>query len=453
MLLKLNVRGNLKQLEACRYWLDNETEEIYYGGAKGAGKSFLGVSLIFGDAFIYPGTHYFIARKDLTDLRKFTIPSIHEVLKIWGITENDWKYNGQDNFFQLANGSRVYLLACTHLPSDPLFERFGSMQMTRGMIEEAGEVSEDAKKALWLSIGRWMNEAYGLMKKLLCTMNPKKNWIYRDVYKPFMAKTLRKAVKMVLANVEDNMSVPEDYKRSLRELTGIARQRLFLGNWEYDDSDNALISYDAILDCFNNSHILPTRQMYITADIALEGSDHFTIVVWDGFVQIHIERIAKSAPKEVIIKIEQLKNQYHVPNSQIVYDADGLGTYVGGWVVGAKAFHNGARPVDVQGKPENYKNLKTQCYYRFAKRCTERGYYFKEMGGTDPATGKTLQELCTEEMEQIKSALGDKEGKLQIIAKDEVKANIGRSPDITDSLMMREYFELSPKPKGISRMN
>lgn len=37
--------------------------------------------------------------------------------------------------------------------------------MTRGWIEEAGEVSEDAKKNLWISIGRWKNEIYGLKKK------------------------------------------------------------------------------------------------------------------------------------------------------------------------------------------------------------------------------------------------------------------------------------------------
>ena len=70
---------NQKQLEAVRYWIDNTTEQILYGGAKVGGKSFLGVSLIFGDALIYPQTHYFIARKELNDLRKYTIPTVHEV--------------------------------------------------------------------------------------------------------------------------------------------------------------------------------------------------------------------------------------------------------------------------------------------------------------------------------------------------------------------------------------
>ena len=94
---------------------------------------------------MYPGTHWFIARKSLTNLRKFTIPSIHEVLGIWGLSDKYHRYNGQDNYFTLHNDSRVYLLDAKYLPSDPEFYRFGSMQNTGGWIEEAGEFEEAAK--------------------------------------------------------------------------------------------------------------------------------------------------------------------------------------------------------------------------------------------------------------------------------------------------------------------
>ena len=137
---------NPKQIKAAEYWLDNETEELLYGGAKGGGKSFLGCSLIFGDALIYPETHYFVARGELIDLRKFTIPSIEEVFQKWKLNIGEYaSFNGQDNCYTLYNKSKVFLIACKVIPSDPMFERFGSMQMTRGWIEEAGEVVEAAK--------------------------------------------------------------------------------------------------------------------------------------------------------------------------------------------------------------------------------------------------------------------------------------------------------------------
>ena len=42
----------------------------------------------------------------------------------------------------------------------------------------------------------------------------------------------------------------------------------------------------------------------------------------------------------------------------------------------------------------------------------------------------------------------DKDGRLTIIPKDEVKELIGRSPDEWDSIMMRYYFQLKPKSKA-----
>lgn len=106
MKLVFDTNGNERQKEVARHWLDPNVSEIAYGGSKGSGKSFLGCSLIFGDAFIYPETHYFIARKKLNDLRKFTIPSIYEVFNIWGIKEGYYNFNAQDNFFYFTMDQR-----------------------------------------------------------------------------------------------------------------------------------------------------------------------------------------------------------------------------------------------------------------------------------------------------------------------------------------------------------
>lgn len=173
--LIFDTHGNDKQKAAWRAWLNPDVTDIIYGGAKGTGKSYLGCAAIFSDALTYPGTHYFIARKTGADLTKFTIPSINEVLTDMEVPQSMYKFNGQDNFYTCHNGSRVYLLAAKYLPSDPEYQRFGSMQMTRGWIEEAGEFETDAKRNLQISIGRWKNDLYNLTGKLLQTCNPSKN--------------------------------------------------------------------------------------------------------------------------------------------------------------------------------------------------------------------------------------------------------------------------------------
>ena len=53
----------------------------------------------------------------------------------------------------------------------------------------------------------------------------------------------------------------------------------------------------------------------------------------------------------------------------------------------------------------------------------------------------TQQETITQELEQVKRANVDKDGKLSIVSKDKVKELLGRSPDYADALMMRMYFE------------
>jgi hypothetical protein len=155
------------------------------------------------------------------------------VFKNWGVSQDYYKYNGQDNYYQLYNGSKVFLLEAKYLPSDPQYMRFGSMQMTRGMIEEAGEFEKDAKENLEASIGRWKNDEYGLIGKLLQTCNPSKNYLYKEYYQPNKQGKLEEYKKFVQAFPEDNKMLDKGYLENLnRILSKNAKERLLKGNWE-----------------------------------------------------------------------------------------------------------------------------------------------------------------------------------------------------------------------------
>jgi phage terminase large subunit len=439
MKLRFNTYGNEKQKLVCTYWNDPEVSDIVYGGSKGSGKSYLGCSLIFGDAFTYDGTYYFIARRKLNDIRKFTIPSIYEVFRHWGLDGGYYSYNGQDSYFQLANKSRVYLLDAAHLPSDPLFQRFGSMQMTRGWIEEAGEFEESAKNNLAASIGRWKNGDYGIVGKLLQTCNPSKNYLYREYYRKHKDGGLEKWRRFVQALPEDNKKLPEGYLENLhRTLSPNEKERLLYGNWEYDDDPAALIQYEKILDCFSNSFLTGMGDTFITADIARFGSDTTVVGVWTGFC-VHLYQYSHLSVSEVAAKIKQFQNKYQVPNSRTIADEDGVG---GGVVdiLGCCGFVNNSSPLanPLTKEPENYNNLKSQCYFRLAERINKAGLYI-ECDDVD------IKSQIIQELEQVKQHNMDKDGKRQVLPKDKVKDLIGRSPDFSDTLMMREWFELSPK--------
>jgi len=448
--ISFNVNGNLKQLECVKYWIDKETIDIVYGGSKGSAKSFTGCSLIFGDALIYPETHYFIARKTLTDLRKFTIPSIHEVLNNWGITPNYYKYNGQDNYFELYNKSKVFLIDAKYIPSDPHYTRFGSMQITRGWIEEAGEFEEECKNNLQASIGRWKNDVYNLYPKLLQTCNPAKNYLYRDYYKPFKEVKLEQHRKFIQALPSDNKMLPSDYINNLLKILSPNEiQRLVYGNWEFDSNPYAMFDYNDILNIFTNEFVKPTGEKYLTADIAYEGSDKFVIGVWNGMVLQKIVAIDKIDETLVAKKIHEIRIDNEIPLSNVIYDADGLKMFVrqsaeSGYLAGANQFHNGGTPIKIDGQLENFRNLKTQCYHLLAENVKKNKIYIQ--------CGDFRKQII-EELEQInKLPLAD-DGKIRIEKKDAIKERLGRSPDFADMIMMRLWFELNQVDELVTHWN
>ena len=138
---------------------------------------------------------------------------------------------------------------------------------------------------------------------------------------------------------------------------------------------------------------------------------------------------------DVANKIRLLQSEYSVANSHTICDEDG----VGGGVVDTlkcKGFINNSRPLDVNGESVNYSNLRSQCYFKLAKYINENLIYLNDQ---DVA----IREKVIQELAEIKQKNIDKDLKLSIVAKDDMKRNLGRSTDDSDCLMMRMYFELN----------
>jgi hypothetical protein len=446
--LHFDTHGNEKQLRCVEAWLDPLISHITYGGSKGSAKSYTGCSLIFGDGFIYPGTHYFIARKKLTDLRKHTIPSIHEVFDHWGLTQNYYRFDGRDSFYQLYNKSRVYLIEAKWLPSDPIYQRFGSMQMTRGWVEEAGEFEESAVNNLSASVGRWKNDVYHLAPKLLQTCNPSKNYLYREYYQKAKKAALEPWKAFIQALPLDNKMLPKGYLENLiRSLNKNEKARLIDGNWEYDDDPAILIDYEKALAAFENTFIEPGYKC-ITADLARLGGDRIVIIEWNGF-RGRVRSYKKQGLDETTRLLEAARMRLGCGKEDVLVDEDGLG----GGVVDfykCKGFVNNSSPlaspdappdyVDKSGKPirENYDNLKSQCSFRMADRINKNGVWLE-------VEDEQTKELIVQEMEHVKQKELDSDMKKGVLPKKKVKEELGRSPDFWDAIMQREWFELTPK--------
>ena len=428
-----------KQENAIYYLKDDITKEVLYGGAAGGGKSALGCLWLIEMCQKYEGSRWLMGRSKLKSLKETTLNTFFELSSKLGIS-NQYTYNSQSNVIYWHNGSEILLKDLFLYPSDPNFDSLGSLEITGAFIDECNQIVFKAWQIVTSRCRFKLNE-FGIIPKVLGSCNPSKNWTYQNFYKPDRDNDLVAHRKFIQALPTDNPHLPQSYLDSLLSLDKNSKERLYFGNWEYDDDPATLIDTDAISDYFNANHIKAAGNKYMTIDVARKGKDTTVYRVWHGWKVIYRYSIAKSGLVEVVDKAKQLQKRYEVPLSHVIADEDGVG---GGVVdfLNCKGFVNGSRPLKEQIGNElvvpNYNNLKSQCGYKMAEKIMKR-----ECG--EIVTDNSVVKVVSEEMEQVKQKDIDKDGKISLVSKDVVKQMIGRSPDEWDSIMMRYYFELEPK--------
>lgn len=451
--ITVELRPQPKQYLCYQKLFDEITRFIGFGGGAGGGKTWVGCEWLLMNCYRYPESKWFIARKELKRLMSSTYVTWGKVCKYHKIPQTDWKYNGQYNFIEFVNGtakgSRIDLLDVDFKPSDPMYERFGSLEYTGGWGEEVGEWNFDAFDVLKSRIGRWKNREFNLITpKFLLTFNPTKNWLYRIFYKPWRDGSLPKEYAFIQSLYMDNKFTAKEYGKSLNEISDpVTKARLRDGIWEYEDADTALIEYDAMLDMFNGSAIYST-EMFLTADIARFGSDRSVFTLWRGYDLYKLITKQHQGTDVTAKQIKQLLIDHRIPYSHCVIDEDGIGGGVVDQLGGVKGFINNSSAIKTPSpdptieklKKENYKNLKTQCSYILAEKINTHTLTISAQ-----LKEKDRDQLI-EELGQIRRKITNDVSTLQIVSKEEIKENLGRSPDLADALMMRAYFEVD-KPR------
>ena len=426
----MNIEANFThtQEQAIEYLFDKTTTEILFGGAAGGGKSWVGCSWLILMCLKYPRTRYLMGRSKLDSLKKTTFNTFLEVCETWNLKAGKhYNFNGGSNIVSFYNRSEIILKDLFLYPSDRNFDNLGSLEITGAFIDEANQITEKAKNIV-ASRMRYKLDDFGIIPKLLMTCNPAKNWVYTQYYRPSKEGKQKPHRKFIQSLVDDNEYISKYYKTQLQTLDELSKQRLLFGNWEYDASKDNLIEYDAIINMFSQKGI--QGEKYISCDVARYGSDRTVVMLWQGLHVKKIRTLLKSSVNEVVDVVRQMQQEEQVNLRNIIVDEDGVGGGVKDYLR-CQGFVNNARPI----KGENYQNLKTQCYYKLADLIN------KGQIGID-CEDISIKNNIIEECEQIRMKDADKDNKLQMLPKDMVKDIIGRSPDYSDALAMRMYYEI-----------
>lgn len=300
-----------------------------------------------------------------------------------------------------------------------------------------------------------------------------------------------KSFTFIAGNIYENkLFIKSDpgYLGTLLALQPEEKARLLDGNWKVSLDGLMIALYDKIERIYDN---YPEQSLvakkYITVDAARSGRDFAVIMVWKGWECIYLVVFKLSDAHDITNCIERLRMKFSVTKDNVVVDADGVGdgtVKLGGYV----PFHGGASPIKepeelaiVNGKAVktkrtliNYKNLKTQCYYRLCQKRINPGQIrfswnnetveIYDSGSATPVHStkikvggqfKDVRDLLKEDLRTVKRLETANEGvdKIQMQPKETQKNTLKRSPDFSDTAMIREFLELRGEKKGMHQTN
>lgn len=244
----------------------------------------------------------------------------------------------------------------------------------------------------------------------------------------------------------DNPTLPrEELQKAQEEMdTDTYRQEIMA---EYVDNAGALFHYDALVDVFSNT-VTKDKEKYMIVDIADDGSDKTVFSLWEGLEEYKREEFAHLNTEGIIEKIREYTSTERIPMSHVAVDAIGVGAGVASssLLAGIIGYKSSYAPIKTDQSivqlpnvhyrkdaplTSEYANLRSQCVFTLAdhvnnhKIASRIGGAFKE---------KTIEELALYQ----DASRGD--GKRMATQKEDIKTLLGRSPDHSDTMIMRCYF-------------
>lgn len=440
---------------------------MLFGGGTGGGKSWLGAQLFVNLALTQPGTSYGVFRKNQTTLKRTTYRTFQKYMRKHHLIEGvHFTVNKESGItWTFKNGSTIDFLELD-ITKDPELNKLGGLELTAAMVDEADEIAEKAFNTLRFRIGR--NNFNGEKAFIYLTCNPNQTWVKRLFYDPARKGELKAPYYFLESLITDNPYQSEEALAAAADPTAPQQyvERYFRGNWNYVQSDNAIIQLVEFE--FSFIEVLPptNTESFVGFDPSREGDDIPALARWDGGVLADL--VAHEVPEEM--KHEHFDyGAFHgqfiidyctsrgIPASNVAVDGVGVGatvidylngkgfyvrTYKSGFTDGLEQIIDPNTPTDSKGErsgQKKYNNIRSQTYWNMCRDLASRkARIFEDIPFRDEIQKDLLAHTFTTD-----------EKMLIVEGKEKVKKILGRSPDFSDAAEMGYWVQKLPKTGGV----
>jgi len=230
---------------------------------------------------------------------------------------------------------------------------------------------------------------------------------------------------------------------------------------EYIENEGALFRYNCLVDTFSNT-IDKRGEKYLIIDVADDGTDKTVFSFWEDLEEYQREEFQGLHSDQIIMKVREYAQKDQIPYSHIAVDGIGVGAGVASsplltGIINFKSSY-GAIKTDmdivrlpnkgyIQDAPaltSDFKNLRSQCVFTLADKVNNHLIASKVTGAFKE---RVIEELSTYQ----DASLGD--GKRMATKKEDVRELLGRSPDHSDTWIMRMYFEVRARVVPEKKIN
>ena len=434
--LELNWQFSNRQAQARETLTDPEVLELCYGGAKGGGKSVLGVrwAYLFGCEVIerfqlgakkYPPVIGFMGRKQGTDFNDTTLESWKRE-----IPEACYQLRVQDKEIVLHDRVKI---AYGGMDDREVVNKFNSAEFGFVFIDQAEELTLDdvgmLRGTLRLAIG-----GVHVPTKCLWTANPAQCWIKTEfLINPTPAK------RFIRSLPSDNPFLPAGYIEQLKDAwkhrPEILRAYLY-GDWDSMAAANQMIRDEWIQGALDRVIHAAGERVFLVCDPARFGDDETVIYC---MINTDIESEEIYGQKDTMYTANRLHTlAIQKEATTIVVDEVGIGAGIvdrlremSGGAYEVLGINGASKPTD----DVHYYNLRAEIYDTAAQMLQE--------GDVDLSWNDEVlrSQLCT-------PTYLFRGSKMLVEPKEDIKKRLLRSPDRGDCYTMGLYVSNTVRDKN-----